>query len=431
MNKPGIRATTYLVVALLLVLALRFTPEIPERRAADVLQQGTPVAVSRVVPVRRSAPIVARTEHLGRGETLTALLKRAGISEDAALDVIRAATASALNARYLRAGMPVEVKSDSASETPRELVFHLGIDRLVRLVRSDSGWKGSEERLAWKTDTVAVSGTIHANLYQAMEEQAATLFPGHAKDELAWALADIFEYKVDMSRDLQDGDRFRALVERDVAPNGATRVQRVLAASFTLSGTETSAFRFESKHSSASYFDANGKSLRAQFLRAPLEFRRISSTFGNRYHPILGRWKAHKGTDYAAAPGTPVRAIGDATVVRAGWAGGYGNMLELRHRNGYVTRYGHLRGFAKGIRAGARVEIGQTVAYVGTTGLSTGPHLHFEVLVGGVQRDSRVALRSTSGEPLSASERAAFDRLRSQMLASLDAEPGVVTVAQR
>jgi len=205
----------------------------------------------------------------------------------------------------------------------------------------------------------------------------------------------------------------------------------VLAASFTLSGTETSAFRFESKQSSAAYFDANGKSLRAQFLRAPLEFRRISSTFGNRYHPILGRWKAHKGTDYAASPGTPVRAIGDATVVRAGWAGGYGNMLELRHRNGYVTRYGHLRGFAKGIRAGARVEIGQTVAYVGTTGLSTGPHLHFEVLVGGVQRDSRAALRSTSGEPLSASERVAFDRLRGQMLASLDAAPGVVRVAQR
>jgi len=106
-------------------------------------------------------------------------------------------------------------------------------------------------------------------------------------------------------------------------------------------------------------------------------------------------------------------------------------MLELRHRNGYVTRYGHLRGFAKGIRAGARVEIGQTVAYVGTTGLSTGPHLHFEVLVGGVQRDSRTALRSTSGVPLSASERAAFDRMRVQMLASLDAAPGTVRVAQR
>ena len=264
-----------------------------------------------------------------------------------------------------------------------------------------------------------------------MDSSAGGVLPANARQQLTWSLADIFEYKVDMSRDLQDGDRFRVLVEREVAPTGATRLGKVLAAAFTLSGSETSAFRFESKQSSASYFDATGKSLRAQFLRAPLEFRRISSTFGNRFHPILGRWKAHKGTDYAASVGTPVRAIGDATVVRAGWAGGYGNMLELRHRNGYVTRYGHLRGFAKGIRAGARVEIGQTVAYVGTTGLSTGPHLHFEVLVGGVQRDSRAALRSTSGVPLSPSERAAFDRLRGQMLASLDATPGVVRVAQR
>ena len=209
-------------------------------------------------------------------------------------------------------------------------------------------------------------------------------------------------------------------------------MSKVIAASFTLSGSEVAAFLFDSKNGKPSYYDANGKSLRAQFLRAPLEFRRVSGGFGMRFHPILGRWKAHKGTDYAASAGTPVRAIGDGVVVRAGWSGGYGNMLELRHRNGYVTRYGHLRGFAKGIRAGARVEIGQTVAYVGTTGLSTGPHLHFELLVGGVQRDSRATLRSTSGEPLSASERAAFDRVREQMLASLDGAPGVVRlVAQR
>jgi murein DD-endopeptidase MepM/ murein hydrolase activator NlpD len=297
--------------------------------------------------------------------------------------------------------------------------------------RSDSGWSGIEERLPWTTDTVMVGGTIRANLYQAMDSSVAAFFPGHSKDELAWALADIFEYKVDMSRDLQEGDRFRALVEREVAPNGATRLRTVLAASFNLSGNDVSAVRFDGQSSRPSYYDQNGKSLRAQFLRAPLEFRRISSTFGRRFHPILGRWKSHKGTDYAASSGTPVRAIGDAQVVRAGWAGGYGNVLELRHRNGYVTRYGHLRGFAKGVRAGARVEIGQTVAYVGTTGLSTGPHLHFEVLVNGVQRDSRSALLSTAGEPLLASERPAFDALRSRLLASLDGVQGVTRVASR
>jgi murein DD-endopeptidase MepM/ murein hydrolase activator NlpD len=426
----GARATTYLVVALLLVFALRFTPELPERRAAEVLQQGA-VAAETPVAAPASAPVFAKLEQLERGETLIGLLKRAGISEDAAMEVVRAATASALNTRYLRAGMKVEVTSDSAGESPRQLVFHLGVDRLLRMQRSDSGWSGVEERLPWTTDTVVVGGTIHANLYQAMDSSAAEYFPGHSKDELAWALADIFEYKVDMSRDLQEGDRFRALVEREVTPNGATRIGKVLAATFSLSGSDVSAVRFDNGASRASYYDEHGKSLRAQFLRAPLEFRRISSTFGRRFHPILGRWKSHKGTDYAASQGTPVRAIGDAVVVRAGWGGGYGNVLELRHRNGYVTRYGHLRGFAKGVRAGARVEIGQTVAYVGTTGLSTGPHLHFEVLVGGEQRDSRTALRSTAGEPLSAGERSAFDLLRSRLLATLDSAQGVVRLAAR
>jgi len=430
LSQRGTRATTYLVVALLLVAALRYTPELPERRPAEVLQQGAPLA-SADTQSAAPAPISARIEHLERGETLIGLLKRAGVSDDAAHQVVRAATASAVNTRYLRAGMPVEVTSDSAGESPRELVFHLGVDRLLRMVRSDSGWTGKEERLAWTTDTVVVGGTIRANLYQAMDSSAAKFFPGHAKDELAWALADIFEYKVDMSRDLQEGDSFRALVEREVAPTGATRVGKVLAASFSLSGSDVSAIRYEGKSSSPSYYDAQGKSLRAQFLRAPLEFRRISSTFGTRFHPILGRWKSHKGTDYAASPGTPVRAIGDAQVVRAGWSGGYGNLLELRHRNGYVTRYGHLRGFAKGVRPGAHVEIGQTVAYVGTTGLSTGPHLHFEVLVGGEQRDSRVALRSMTFAPLAGSERSTFDRLREQLLASLGGALGVVRLAAR
>jgi murein DD-endopeptidase MepM/ murein hydrolase activator NlpD len=431
LKKLGSRATTALVVALVLVVALRFTPRIPERRAAEVLQPARRTAVDTTPVAPPPAPVASRVEQLNRGETLIGLLGRVGISEESAREVVRAAKASALKPRYLRAGMRLEVSADSAGELPRELVFHLEVDRLLRLVRSDSGWTGREERLPWTTDTVVVAGTINSSLYQTIEESAGPYFPGRAKDELTWTLADIFEYRFDMSRDLQQGDRMRALVERSVAPNGLTKMTKVLAASFTLSGSEVSAFRFDSKFGRPAYYDANGKSLRAQFLRAPLEFRRISSNFGVRYHPILGRYKAHRGTDYAAASGTPVRAIGDAQVIRAGWAGGYGNVLELRHRNGYVTRYGHLRGFAKGIRAGKRVEIGQTVAYVGTTGLSTGPHLHFEVLVRGVQRDARTALRSIAGEPIGRSERSTFERVREQMLASLDATPGVVRLALR
>lgn len=425
MKRGLARATTYAVVALMLVVALRYTPELPEHPAAEVMQQGdTTVVVGAARPW-------SRVERLNRGETLIGLLKRAGVDDRAAQEVVRAATASAINARYLRAGMPVEMTADSMGESPRELVLHLGIDRLLRMTRSASGWTGAEERLPWTTDTVVVGGTIHSNLYQAMDSSAAKYFPAHAKDELAWALADIFEYKVDMSRDLQEGDQFHALVERAVGPEGITKVGKVLAANFSLSGSDVQAIRFEEAGRSAQYYDATGKSLRAQFLRAPLEFRRISSNFGSRFHPILGRLKNHKGTDYAASAGTPVRAIGDATVIRAGWAGGYGNMLELRHRNGYITRYGHLRAFAKGVHPGSRVDMGQTVAYVGTTGMSTGPHLHFELLVGGVQRDSRVALKSIGGEPLGRDRRPAFDLRREQMVAMLAGTPGVVRLAAR
>lgn len=433
MSARHTRVTTYAVVTLLFAAAIRFTPELPDRRPAELLQQGEAVGAE---PATRGAAARAvfrpRVERLNRGETLIGLLRRIGVPDHSAREVVRAATASAVDTRYLRAGMPVEMTAvDSAGGDPRELVLHLGVDRLLRLSRTGEVWSGTEERLPWTTDTVVVGGTIHANLYQAMDSSAVQFFPGHAKDELAWALADIFEYRVDMSRDLQDGDAFRALVERAVGPGGVTRVGRVLAATFSLSGSDVSAIRFESTASSAQYFDAAGRSLRAQFLRAPLEFRRISSTFGMRFHPILGRWKAHRGTDYAARQGTPVRAIGDAVVMRAGWGGGYGNVLELRHRNGYVTRYGHLRGFARGVRPGTRVTIGQTVAFVGTTGLSTAPHLHFEVLVGGVQRDTRVALRSSAGEPIARRERSAFDARREQLLASLAGASGVVRLASR
>jgi murein DD-endopeptidase MepM/ murein hydrolase activator NlpD len=171
---------------------------------------------------------------------------------------------------------------------------------------------------------------------------------------------------------------------------------------------------------SGGFFDQTGKSMRAAFLRAPLEFRRISSVFGAREHPILGGIRMHEGLDYAADYGTPVRAIGDGVVVRAGWSNGYGNVLEIRHRNGFVTRYGHLSAYAKGIRVGSHVAIGDIVARVGSTGLSTGPHLHFEVIVNGQQKDPRVALKSTGGDPVPSSERTAFDEIRDRLLGTLD-----------
>lgn len=270
-----------------------------------------------------------------------------------------------------------------------------------------------------KVDTVVVAGVIRSNLFNAIDKAAQEALPRGARNGLAFSLADIFEYRVDMSRDLQNGDEFHVLVERVEKPTGAVAVNKVLAARLALSGNEIDAIHFKSDGMSGEYFDSNGRSLRAAFLRAPVSFRRISSFFGLRFHPILGRWRNHAGTDYAAASGTPVRTIGDGIVIYAGRKGGYGNVVEVRHRNGFVSRYGHLRSFGKGVRRGARVKIGKTIGFVGMTGLATGPHLHFEVLVGGRQRDPRVALRMRGGEPIPSHERLTFQRVRDNTLASL------------
>lgn len=417
-----VRAGTYGAVALLVLGTLRFIPPLPSRKPAEVLQQGS-------AGVAAAAAMQQRFDTLASGESLRSLFRRAGVSDSEATRALRAATG--IDPRRIPAGMPVTLRATSPGWSPTEIVLQLAIDHLLRLRRTATGWVGADEHLPWTTDTIVVAGSIASNLYEAMDASATALLPSSARKQLTWALADIFEYRVDMSRDLQPGDRFRVMAERSTASTGAVRIGRVLVATLTLSGSETQAIRYRSQSVGGDYFDQEGKSLRTAFLRAPLEFRRISSGFGMRKHPILGTRRLHKGTDYAAAIGTPVRAVGDGVVVRAGWGMGYGNLLEIRHRNGFVTRYGHLRAFAHGIHAGTRVTIGETVAFVGTTGLSTGPHLHFEVLINGVQHDPRIALRAKSGDPIPTREWAEFQGLHDRMIASLNGPPGTGRLASR
>lgn len=410
------RALTYLLIALLAFAALNVNPPLP----------GQPGGRLTAAPVAVRPEWSEAVDTLGRGETLTALLMRRGLTSQHAVRVLQAATS--LDQRRVPAGMPVTVQTLHGDSLPTEIVLQLATDRLIRLRRSGDQWMGMEERLPWTTDTVVATGVILSNLYDAIDAGAPGL-PRPARAELAWSMADIFEYRVDMSRDLRSGDAFRVLFERGTAPNGAVRIGTILAVSFQLSGNEVEAVRFTSRGASGQYFDQTGRSLQAAFLRAPLAFRRISSVFGFRTHPILGVRKKHTGTDYAANSGTPVRTVGDGTVIFAGRRGGYGNVVEIRHRNGYVTRYGHLRGFAGGTARGARVTIGQTIAYVGSTGLSTAPHLHFEVIVGGVQKDPRVALATKGGDPIPSAERSEFDRVRTVRLALLGGPGDSVRVA--
>jgi murein DD-endopeptidase MepM/ murein hydrolase activator NlpD len=409
----GARAITYSVVALLGAAAFVFTPPRDGRQSPPAVLVRTPAVVTPASP-----DTVLVVDTLGRGETLSQLFARAGVAPPIASAALRAAPS--VDERRVQPGLIVAVKHLPDS-MPAEIALQFSIDHIVHLRRTGDAWSAQDEKLPWTTDTMVVAGVIHSNLYSAIDQAVPTLQKG-ARNELAWGLADIMDYRVDMSRDLQNGDTFKALFERQTGPGGAVRIGRVVATEWVLSRDTTDAIWFTGGQSKDGYYDQKGKSLRNAFLRAPLEFRRISSTFGMRFHPILKTWRQHKGTDYAAAQGTPVRAIGDAVVIFAGQKHGYGNVIDLRHRNGYVTRYGHLLRFASGIHVGARVDQGRTIAYVGMTGLATAPHLHFEVLVNGVQHDPRVALKTTGGEPLVVADRPAFDAMRAKCLTAMQSQ---------
>jgi murein DD-endopeptidase MepM/ murein hydrolase activator NlpD len=406
------RLLTGAVVAALAIAAFRLPIPRPGR-PGDLLDTPTP---SRWF----------QQDTLGSGQTLSELLVRRGLSASDAANVI---AATPLDPRRVPAGLTIEVSGDTADTRVSDVRFFLGLDRILRVTRGDSAWTASDERIPWRTDTLIMRGVVTSSLYEAVEQGAKDLLPSRARQELAWSIADIYEYRIDMSRELQQGDEVRVLFERQSLPTGAVRIGTVIAAGLQRAGTEVQAIRMPVDNGRSQYYDETGRSLATAFLRAPLSFRRISSNFGRRKHPILGVWRQHAGMDYAADAGTPVRSIGDGIVIFAGRKGGYGNAIEVRHPNGFVTRYGHLRAFATGIRSGSRVEIGKTIGYVGMTGLATAPHLHFEVLVNGVQRDPRRALTVSAGPPLKGADLELFDRIRAAAVFALDQPAGVVRAA--
>ena len=404
-----VRAIAYASVIFVAAVALTFVPALPESRPADVM-----------FAQAASPSWKLRFDTLGKGESLQRVLRRSGLSDTAAIRAIQAATT--LDERRIPSGMPITIRSETADSAPSEVIFQLAVDKIIRLTRSGDDWTGAEERLPWQIDTIVVSGTIQSQVYAAMDDAAKDLLSKPVREQLTWRLAEVYQYKVDMTRELRKGDQFTVIAERMTGPNGAVRVGNVLASTFSLSGSVLKAIRYPGKFGDE-YFDEKGKSMRTAFLRYPVDFRRISSGFGNRLHPILGYTRAHKGTDYAADAGTPVKAIGDGTIITAGWNNGYGNLAAIRHPNGFVTRYGHMRGFGKGIHSGARVQMGQTIGYVGMTGLATGPHLHFEVLIAGEQHDPRYAFNKQSGEPIPKTQLAAFESVRDWFVPRLDGVP--------
>jgi murein DD-endopeptidase MepM/ murein hydrolase activator NlpD len=303
------------------------------------------------------------------------------------------------------------------------LVRRLNESQTLKVSRDSAGLRADVLQNALELRPRTIRGVIASSLFEAVEAEG-----GH--DQTAVALADLFGWDIDFVLDVRPGDTF--VVTYDEVWRDGTYLHdgQIEAAEFVNQGRGFRAVRYTDPEGHSHYYTPDGKSVQKAFLRAPVEFTRVSSRFNSaRMHPILNRIRAHKGVDYAAPIGTPVHAAGDGRIRFAGWMGGYGNLVEIEHSNSIVTVYGHLSRFAHGTHPGARVTQGTVIAYVGMTGLATGPHLHYEYRVNGVFRNPQT-VTLPGAAPIDARWQADFLARSAPLLATLDVPQGPMLVSR-
>ncbi|OPY78564.1 MAG: Murein DD-endopeptidase MepM [Syntrophorhabdus sp. PtaU1.Bin058] len=308
------------------------------------------------------------------GDTLFTIFKKYKLELNELFE-IRDSSAGIHDLSKLCAGRPYRMTIDGNNRV-NSFVYFVDDDSFLNVVRSGSGFHTEKVAIDYEVRIRHIGGTIKDNLISSIgEDREDTL--------LAMEVSDIFSWDIDFTTDIREGDTFRIIAEGMYLNGEFKKYGDILSVEFVNNGELYRAYRFENG-GEADYYDPLGRSVRRAFLKAPLNFKRISSYFSkNRFHPILKRHRPHHGVDYAAPRGTPVSATGKGTVVFAGRRGAYGKLVILKHKNGYRTYYGHLSRIAKGVRREVGIDQGQLVGYVGKTGLATGPHLHYEMRVRG------------------------------------------------
>jgi murein DD-endopeptidase MepM/ murein hydrolase activator NlpD len=354
-----------------------------------------------------------REERVQRSDTLSSLFSRLGINDREALAFVSYDADVGIVGRQLSPGKTVTVKTDRDGRLAAFRFPLNGKDSMLVVERKEGKFTVDEQAMRLVTQIHVNAGEIVSSLFGATDEAGIP-------DAIAMQLAEIFGSDIDFYRDLRKGDRFSVVFE-SVTYNGRyIRSGRILAAEFTNDKKTYQAYWFEAEKGKGGYYDSDGKNLRKAFLKSPLEFSRITSRFRSaRVHPVLHSIRAHKGIDYGAPMGTRVRAVADGTVMFAGWQGGYGNLIVLKHQGRFSTAYGHLNGFAAGIRRGARVDQGDTIGFGGQTGLASGPHLHYEFRVNGEQIDP-MTVALPDAIPLSAAQLPRFKTATGSLFAYLD-----------
>jgi murein DD-endopeptidase MepM/ murein hydrolase activator NlpD len=353
-----------------------------------------------------------------RNATLDSLLRAHHLSSD----LIKATVAAArnvFNPRDLRADRPYTLVR-SIDGALREFQYEIDADRILRIINPDldkpARLEATVEPIEKEISIDAIGATIDSlrpSLISAVSSAGETI-------QLALALADVFSGTIDFESDLQPGDNFELVFEKSTRDGEFASYGPILAARFVADGREHQAFRWTDPATGKSdYYDSEGRSLKRFFLKSPLKFEvRVTSGFSRRrFHPVHRTFRPHLGVDYGAPRGAPVVAVADGVVVSAGWAGGGGNQVRIRHAGGYESYYLHLSAFGSGVRAGARVAQGQVIGRVGATGTATGPHLDYRIKRNGVFVNPRVEhAKLPPGEPITAAHLPAFRQLRDAAL---------------
>jgi murein DD-endopeptidase MepM/ murein hydrolase activator NlpD len=373
---------------------------------------------------------LARQIHVGSGDTLMGLLLQSGIDRQSAHDAI-VALQTVYDPRRLRVGQELALRfaPDSTgyrAEAPlllHSLVLPISYDREAQVERTTDGvFAAAEIKIPLQNVSVYAIATIESSLLGAGRE-------AEIPSDILTDLVHIYSFDVDFQRDIRSGDDFEVLYESLVSETGeVVHYGNVLYARLSLSGTPLRLYRFESADGAIDYYNEKSESVRKALMKTPIDGARLSSTFGPRRHPVLGYTRMHQGADFAAPTGTPIFAAGDGVIELAGTNGGYGRYVRIRHNGSYNTSYAHMSRIADGVSAGVRVRQGQIIGYVGTSGVSTGPHLHYEVHFNG-EKVNPLGLKLPTGKTLEGSELAAFQSERQVIDHQVAGMPKVATLA--
>lgn len=384
-QKMNVKKVCLLVVAVVLVVAtayLSLTPSQNEQTAQNEIESTTPVATSEVSPEALVAsatqvepapipqPVVdVFSGKIGKGATASTILNK-WLSK-AEVYQLASATNKAFRLTKIRRGRPYRVVTTDGEFTRFE--YEIDNDQYLSVAKTEDGFAAERKDIKYDIITERVNGVITSSLYEALTATGE-------KASLAVRIGDIFGWEIDFIRDIRKNDNFTVVVEKRFRDGKFQGYGDILAARFVNQGNEHEGYYMKDKDGFTQYYTAEGKNLRRAFLKAPLKFSRISSKYTKRrLHPILKTYRPHNGIDYAAPRGTPVSAIGNGKVIKVARSRGAGKYIKIRHSNGYESAYLHLNRFAKGMKVGKKVKQGQTIAYVGSTGLSTGPHLDFRM----------------------------------------------------